>query len=651
MKKQLLALALLTAGMAGAQTWTQNFSSATPPGLPAGWMQNNVDALTTSTAISSYSFGTNAGVTRNITSSYGFPASFGNALITTSKYNPTGTSNDWVISPQFTVPANAVFNWQACSFDPSLMNSYEIRISTAGTLVTDFNANPALAAINNETAIVAVTDPWQSRGTSLNAYAGQSVYIAVHEISNNKWQLAMDNFSVVVPANSDDGSVLNVTGLTRYMVGAGTQTVNATFKQLGYATATTAVFGYKVNGGAPVTQTITFGSPVPYYGTAAFSFATPASLGLGTNKVKVWVESIDGNNEVNLANDTALQYVYVASVSKPRKGLIEEFSSSTCAPCAAVNTTNGFDNLIVANAANTSGSLSVVKYQMNWPSPGNDPSYNPDGLTRRTFYNCNSIPMAFMNGTTTMAGYSQSEINSTIVPPAYADITVSLTYSGTALVGSSTITPYVGIPSASPLKVFQVLAQKSYSFANPSTVQKEFHHGERKMFPDGNGTVMTPVDGTAMTYTFSHTATSASIYPPLAAQNSNNFWTSPVPIEYELIVFVQDMISKDIIQSGSAQAVNLGVGLVKIDNDASIGVYPNPAQDFAAVGIKLNNPSTVDITITDVQGKVVYSQKGQQVPAGQSEIKFNTADFSTGTYMISVVTNQGTMTEKLVISK
>jgi hypothetical protein len=134
MKKQLLALALLTAGMAGAQTWTQNFASATPPGLPAGWMQNNVDGLTTSTAIATYSFGTNAGVTKNITSQFGFPASFGNALITTSKYNPTGTSNDWVISPQFTVPANAVFNWQACSFDPSLMNSYEIRISTAGTV-------------------------------------------------------------------------------------------------------------------------------------------------------------------------------------------------------------------------------------------------------------------------------------------------------------------------------------------------------------------------------------------------------------------------------------------------------------------------------------------------------------------------------------
>lgn len=47
MKKQLLAIAILAGGMASAQTWSQNFSSATPPGLPAGWMQNNADGLTT----------------------------------------------------------------------------------------------------------------------------------------------------------------------------------------------------------------------------------------------------------------------------------------------------------------------------------------------------------------------------------------------------------------------------------------------------------------------------------------------------------------------------------------------------------------------------------------------------------------------------
>ena len=50
MKKQLLAIALLTTGLANAQVfWSENFNTAVPPALPAGWVQNNVDGLTTST--------------------------------------------------------------------------------------------------------------------------------------------------------------------------------------------------------------------------------------------------------------------------------------------------------------------------------------------------------------------------------------------------------------------------------------------------------------------------------------------------------------------------------------------------------------------------------------------------------------------------
>ena len=275
MKKQLLAIALLSAGLANAQTWTQNFQSATVPNLPAGWMQNNVDGLTPDPGIASYSFGVNAGVTRDVTSSFGLPAQYAKCLITTARYSPAGQSNDWIISPQFTVPANAVFNWDATSFDPSLSNGYEIRISNTGTTVSNFTVNPALFSIGSK---IYNTNSWTQRGVSLNTYSNQSVYIAVRENNNAKWQLAMDNFSVTVPANANDGSILTINGLTRYKVGAGNQTIAGTFKQLGYATATTAVIRYNVNGGAVNSQTFTFAPTVPYFGTTTFTFATPAAL-------------------------------------------------------------------------------------------------------------------------------------------------------------------------------------------------------------------------------------------------------------------------------------------------------------------------------------------------------------------------------------
>src|SRR5690606_10507611 len=121
-------------------------STAVPPGLPAGWTQLNVDAKTpdNNSVINGFNFGTNAGVTRNISAAFGYPSTFGISLITMSSYNPAGQSDDWVITPSINLPPNAVLKWQARSADQTLREVYEIRISTAGTAVSDFMANPPL---------------------------------------------------------------------------------------------------------------------------------------------------------------------------------------------------------------------------------------------------------------------------------------------------------------------------------------------------------------------------------------------------------------------------------------------------------------------------------------------------------------------------
>lgn len=644
MKKQLLAIALLTAGLANAQTWTQNFSSATVPNLPAGWMQNNVDGLTPDAGIASYSFGTNAGVTRDVTSSFGLPAQYGKCLITTARYNPAGQSNDWIISPQFTVPANAVFNWAATAFDPSLTNGYEIRISTTGTTVSNFTNNPVLFSIGNE---IYNTTNWTQRGVSLNAYAGQSVYLAVHENNNAKWQLALDNFSVTVPANANDGSILTVNGLTRYMVGAGNQNVSGTFKQLGFATATTAVIRYNVNGGAPVSQTFTFAPTVPYFGTTTFTFATPASLALGTNKIKVWVNAIDGNNEVNLTNDTALQYVYVASQSVTIQALIEEFTSSTCVPCANLNVT--FDPLLATNGANTgTANLNAVKYQVNWPSPGNDPSYNPDVLARRNYYGVNSAPTVLFNGSP--GSGNQTNINIAKAMPAYASINSGVSIANNVITANATVTPYVTIPSASPIRVYHALLIEQYNYPGASTTQKDYKHVMRIMFPSA-GTTINTADGVAQTFSLTHTPSYASIAAGTPAQGSNNFWYNTGTFKYEYVVWIQDDVSDQVLQSSSAATSSVATGVVEFKDNNSIGIYPNPAKDYAVVGIKLQNSSSVDINITDVTGKVVYTNNAAQVEAGSNEIRINTSDFATGTYVVTVSTKEGKLTEKLVVVK
>lgn len=369
MRKQLLALAIMSSGFAVAQTWSEDFTSSTPPGLPAGWSQNNVDGFTVDPALSAYSFGSNAWVTRDM--NFIFPGT-GNAVVSTSYYSPTGTSNDWLITPSFTVPANAVLEWDAVNVDPSFPDGYQVKISTTGTTVASFTTN--LLTVGAESA------NWNNRSLSLNAYAGQTVYIAFVNNSNDKFVLVLDNIKVMVP-QANDGNVRSITGITRYKAGAGTQVISGSFRSLGYSPATNAVLNYRVNNGSITTQTFTFASPLNYGQSLNYSFTTPANLSLGVNYIKTWVTQVNANNELITINDTASTVVYVASTGKPRKALIEEWTSSTCVPCANLNTT--FDPLLNGNSPNTGGNLSLIKYQVNWPSPGNDPSYNPHSLARR----------------------------------------------------------------------------------------------------------------------------------------------------------------------------------------------------------------------------------------------------------------------------
>jgi thiol-disulfide isomerase/thioredoxin len=638
MKKQLLAIALLTSSWCSAQTWSENFSSAVVPGLPANWMQNNVDGKTPDASLAAYNFGSNAWVTRDITAAFNYPASYGRCAVSTSWFNPVGVADRWIISPSFTVPTNAVLVWEAMTVDPQFSDGYELRISTTGTTVSSFTTNPNLFSTNAENI------NFTQRGVSLDAYAGQTVNVAFRNNSNDKYILFLDNISCYIPANATDGNIVSINGLTRYLTGAGNQNVSGTFKQLGYATATTAVMNYNINNGPVVSQTINFAPSVPFFGNSAFTFSTQGNFALGTNNVKIWVSSVNGIPEAVNTNDTAYSVVFVASQSVTIKALIEEWTSSTCPPCATLNQT--FDPLLANNAVNTGTSnVNAVKYQVNWPSPGNDPSYNQHVRDKVTHYAVNAAPTVKGNGGNMAT--NQAGIDAIKAMPAYANIVANITLSGDVLSASSTITPYVDIPVGSPIRVNQAVLQKYYDYPGASTSQKTYNHVMRKMFPNAWGDPINVSDGVPQTASFTHSITTAALP---TTSGTTNFWSSTVTPVYEYVVWIQDTVSNQILQSASAKVSPSGVGIVELKNNSNIGVYPNPAKDFAIVGIRMNNPSVVEISITDISGRIVYSNRSE-VEEGDSQIRINTSEFATGVYSIVVNTKDGILQEKLIIVK
>jgi flagellar hook assembly protein FlgD len=69
------------------------------------------------------------------------------------------------------------------------------------------------------------------------------------------------------------------------------------------------------------------------------------------------------------------------------------------------------------------------------------------------------------------------------------------------------------------------------------------------------------------------------------------------------------------------------------------------------VSFNLSNEALVNVTVTDLAGKVVYTSKGENNVAGAHSIKINSSNFSDGVYMVNFKANNEVSTQKIVIRK
>lgn len=612
-----------------AQPWSENFNSLVTPNIPANWFQNNVDNLPVFGPYESvFFFNGNAWVTND---SLPIDPTHGNYAVSASWYQPAGTSNDWLITHAFTVPANARLKWDA--WGSVVGDSYFVAISTSGTLTSNFTTTLL--------SIPAEVNYWKTHNIDLSAYAGQTVHIAFVNNSTAKLIIKLDNISVYqTPAN--DGSVKDVTGLVRYNFG--NQTVAGYFKSFGVNAANNAVLNYNVNNGTTVSQTMNFSAGLNYGDSVYYSFTIPATFTSGINHVKVWPTQVNGVNETINWNDSATFIVYNATQSVERNALIEEFESSTCSGSHGLSLS--FCPLVNSLNPNTGGNVNVIKYHTIF----GDPSFNNQAYKRADYYNINLLPEVYSNGTKLLINYDQTEINAAINFPAFADIKPTLTVFGNNITASASITPYLTIPVNSPLRIFNVLVQKYYQFPGSTTGQQDFYHAMRKMYPDTNGFALAPVSGNSLSVNFTYPIVILPVAPN--QQNSYNFWQT-TNIEYEYVVFIQDALTRDVIQSASASVLDpASVGVVEFKTeDQKIAVYPNPASDLATIGIRLNTNSDIELSIYDATGKLVYNNLSKNETPGQKEIKLDVSKFAAGIYNVNVETNAGTYKEKLIIGK
>ena len=643
MKKILLTFIAVAglASMSSAQLAMTNFNT----GLPAGWsmikVDNNTPDATLLNATIVTALTTNAWMTR-------YRAASDSCMLTTSLFNPVGTADRWLITPSFTVTdAKTIIKWTDVEGISGPADSVEVWVSpTAGNTVASFTTKVYSGPVANYATDISGNLIYVLKGATLSAFNGQTITVAFRNHSYNKGTLRLDDVASEIRPYTSDAKTTAVK-FPKIVTNTSSTSVAVTIQNMGSDVINSLSLSYKVDAGAPNTQT--FNSlHIDPYGTATVTFTAqivnPAS---GSHTITGDISMVNGIADQDATNNQKTTTFAVASTTVLRSGLIEEFSSSTCSPCA---TFNGTFDTISENGTNLpnvpSSRYNLVRYQMNWPSPGTDYSYNNEGLARRTYYNCNAIPEHWVNGAASNTGAAsmQNDINASKVDPAFMTIAGTFLVHLDTLKVTATVTPHFTI-TGGDYSVHMVVAERHYVNNGPSSTvgQTDYYHVERTMFPDGNGNHVTAfTDGTPINYSYNRQYVNGN-----PAQLNENFWTNPM--NSDLVIFVQDNSDQSILQSVSVPAA-LPAGIKELNGVADMAIFPNPASSMATLGFNTIETHNIDISVVDAMGRTVYTYS-QVFQAGSQRIVIPTGNFAAGIYNVLVHTENGLATQRLTVVK
>ena len=417
-------------------------------------------------------------------------------------------------------------------------------------------------------------------------------------------------------------------------------TIAADFTNNGAQNLTSATFNYSINGGTPVTSSLSSIS-IPSGSTGTLTSGStwnPSSTGLYT--VKAWLSGLNGSNvDANTANDTVSLDIQVVTALTTRYPLYETFTSSTCAPCTPANAT------MEAVFDDNPGEHNSIKYQMSWPGTG-DPYYTLEGGARRTFYGVNSVPRVEIDGGwdgngngVTQALYDQYQN-----VPAFVEMSATWSRFTKSVETEVTISPLADVTSNN-LRLFAVI----YSHLDVANVktngETEFFNVVKKMMPNENGETLSALtSGQSVTKTLSYTF-NGNYTLPANAQSPANLSVEHTVEDFTnlgVILWVQDISTKEVLQSVDATYT---IGQFEESLASKINVYPNPTSgDFFVEG---NFEAAATLKLMDMTGRTLYQEQADFT--GGQKIQISTEGLASGTYLLITTTDGASHAQPVIV--
>jgi hypothetical protein len=529
-----------------------------------------------------------------------------------SAYENGGQSDDWMITPAVQVKKGTYLKWEARAESPQFPDGYEIWVSTKGSAPEDFDIKVfSIGEEHYET---------KTRTVDLSAFGfgDEEIYVAFRNNSIDKYILVIDDIELYTPLNND--AALVAVSLPQQAMGGSVLDVNVTIANRGLAPLNSIALNWALDGGEVHTDTIKdlaleMGFKADIMHTATLNLPVEE----GTCSLKVWTSAPNTYSDENPENDVIDADIDIKQGYQQRLVLIEHFTNTGCAPCAAQNPI--LDALIHNGNAEK---VAHITYHVSWPD-ANDQFFlaNTGESTDRTqYYEVGSAPEVFMGGKY-IGGpgkVNQSGINGEYALPGYVKVEALAKYKAETIDVEVTTTNLADFSQRNI--AFTAVITQDYELAAPtSNGETKFPNVMRKMLPDAAGEQLSMLDSAGVNaFSYSYTM-------------PDNLVLDDVSVYY----FVQDRDSKEILMAGTVDLVN-----TVSDNRAMarVAIYPNPSSDYLSISAD-NAIETVEII--NVNGEVVMAKE-----ASAAIIHLNVKHIAEGAYWVRVISHTGVSVGKFV---
>lgn len=629
MKKIYCYIVLLFASFSHAQTLIEDFEN----GIPSTWAV----------------FESGTGITNNwATTSQPTLVCQGTKSAYMLRENvATGMAIDWLVSPLISVPANGDLSFATKTIQAGVQGSnFSVKVST--TSQTDPNSFTTIATWD-EASLTTTYNNCQEKTVNLNAFAGQSVYIAFVMENDNGDRWIVDNIRmhqnllrVVAFLDLNNNGIKEITenyfNIGNYQVSVNNGTTT------NYSTNSEALYINPING--TDLYDISFAIHPEYTGYYSsltnYNDLNPALLGLNTTLYLPITKT-------NLISDVG---TYVCSLTTPRPGFnyynqIYYYNNGEFVENGTIEFTKP-TNFTITNISDANAVQNATGFTLNysdlqpfeWRSVLITMTVPPiptvqigQIVTSSVTINCNNTEIFSNNN----SGYSTDCISS-----SYDPNDINENHGPTIVKDNFTTDDYLvytirfqntGNASTSTVRVEDFLDTK----LNPATVR----------MIGGSHEFILSMQNNHLVWKFD------PIYlSPMSVDEANSngyitFKVKPFPgyVVGDIIPNTASIYfdTNPAIVTNTFQTEFIAALANESFNLDNIVIYPNPSNDFINIQVGQNENKMQSIEITDILGKKVFESK--------FENKINISNLTQGVYFITLISNENEKFTKKIIKE